>query len=110
MESQDPGSKKSDELEKIKARMLPEGRILLFSLFAGFAFGPMLAFYLFQLAGTVPAGYSLSQFYNGIRIDLMNGVWMAWAVVLAPYALVQFGRAVVWSFKALKDSMSLPGS
>jgi len=95
--------------EKIKTRILPEGRILLYSFFFGLALGPALAFLVFLYMGTIPQGYTISKFYGGIRIDLINGVWIAWAVVLAPYAIFQVSRVLIWALKAIKDSIALPG-
>jgi hypothetical protein len=91
--------------ERVKRRFAPEGKILVYSLFAGLAAGPALAFGMFTLAGTVPVGYTLTRFYSDVRIDLMRGVWMAWAVVLAPYALVQLFRIARWAVRALKASV-----
>ena len=95
--------------EKIKTRILPEGRILLYSFFFGLALGPALAFLVFLYMGTLPQGYTISKFYSGIRIDLINGVWIAWAVVLAPYAIFQVARVLIWALKATKDSIAPPG-
>jgi Na+-translocating ferredoxin:NAD+ oxidoreductase RnfD subunit len=95
--------------EKIKDRMIPEGKILLYAFFFGLALGPALAFLAFLYMGTVPEGYTISRFYGGIRSDLINGVWIAWAVVLAPYAIFQLSRVLIWALKAVKDSIALPG-
>ncbi len=95
--------------EKIKARILPEGRILLYALFFGLALGPALAFLVFHFMGTVPQGYTITKFYSGIRYDLIKGVWMAWAVVLTPYAIFQIARVMIWAIKTTKASITLPG-
>lgn len=94
--------------EKIKARILPEGKILLWSLFFGLALGPALAFLIFHLMGTVPKGYTISKFYSGVRYDIFRGVWMAWAVVLFPYAIIQLSRVMIWAIKTTKASLTLP--
>lgn len=94
--------------EKIKARIIPEGKILLGALFFGLAFGPALAFLVFHIMGTVPDGYTITQFYRDVRFDLFKGVWMAWAVVLLPYVIFQIGRITIWAIKTTKASLSLP--
>lgn len=96
--------------EKAKRRFGPEGKILVYSLFVGFAAGPALAFLIFTLAGTVPEGYTLTQFYSGVRMDLMRGIWIAWVVVLAPYGLVQIFRISRWAVRSLRQSLSVSGS
>lgn len=93
------------DFEKIKARIIPEGKILLWAFFGGLALGPALAFLFFHLMGTVPEGYTITKFYSDIRYDLFKGVWMAWAVVLMPYAIFQIGRVIIWAVKATKASL-----
>ena len=93
--------------EKIKARIIPEGKILLWALFFGLALGPALAFLVFHIMGTVPEGYTITKFYSNIRFDLFKGVWMAWVVVLMPYAIFQLGRVIIWAVKNIKASISL---
>ncbi|MFX0200554.1 MAG: hypothetical protein ACFFCW_30920 [Candidatus Hodarchaeota archaeon] len=95
--------------EKIKARIIPEGKILFWSLFFGLAFGPALAFLIFSFLGTVPKGYTITKFYSDIRIDLVKGAWMAWAVVLIPYAIFQISRVMIWAIKTTKASITFPG-
>ncbi len=92
--------------EKAKRRFVPEGKILVYSLFVGFAAGPALAFLIFTLAGTVPEGYTISRFYSGVRMDLMRGVWMAWVLVLAPYIVVQLFRICLWAGRSLRETVS----
>lgn len=95
--------------EKIKARIIPEGKILLWALFFGLALGPALAFLAFHMMGTVPEGYTITRFYSDVRFDLFKGVWMAWAVVIMPYAIFQIGRIVIWAVKTTKASIGFPG-
>ncbi len=95
--------------EKIKTRILPEGKILLYALFFGLALGPALAFLVFLFLGTVPEGYTIAKFYSDIRFDLINGDWIAWAVVLAPYAIFQLAKVMIWAIKTTKSSITLPG-
>ena len=95
--------------EKIKARIIPEGKILLWALFFGLALGPALAFLIFTFMGTVPEGYTITKFYSDIRIDLLKGVWMAWAVVLIPYFIFQISRVMIWAIKTTKASITFPG-
>ena len=94
--------------EKIKTRIIPEGKILLWLFFFGLAVGPALAFLVFLLMGTVPEGYSLVKFYSNIRFDLVHGVWMAWAVVLFPYAIFQIARVTIWAIKNTLASITSP--
>ena len=89
-----------------RKRFVPEGRILVYSLFTGLALAPGLAFLGFRLLGTVPEGYTVSQFYRDVRIDLFHGVWIAWALVLSPYFLVQLFRTVRWAVTSLKESIT----
>lgn len=96
------------DLEKIKERLGPEGRILLYSVFFGLALAPAVAFLIFDLAGTVPEGYTVQRFYSDVRRDLLSGVWVAWALVLSPYALVQGFRALRWALRATRESITLP--
>jgi hypothetical protein len=96
------------DLEKVRKRLGPEGRTLLYSLFFGLALAPALAFLIFQLAGTVPEGYTVQRFYSDVRRDLMTGVWVAWALVLSPYALVQVFRILRWALRATRESISFP--
>ena len=95
--------------EKIKARIIPEGKILLWALFFGLGLGPALAFLVFYMMGTVPEGYTITKFYSDVRFDLFKGVWMAWAVVLMPYAIFQLGRIIIWAVKTTKASIGFPG-
>jgi hypothetical protein len=95
--------------KKIKTRILPEGKILLWSLFFGLALGPALAFLIFRLMGTVPKGYTIFKLYSDVRFDLFRGVWMAWAVVLFPYVIFQLSRVMIWAIKTTKYSLTLPG-
>lgn len=96
------------DLEKIKERLGPEGRILLYSVFFGLALAPAVAFLFFQFAGTVPEGYTVQRFYSDVRRDLVDGVWIAWALVLSPYASVQVFRVVRWALRATIESISFP--
>ena len=95
--------------EKIKDRIIPEGKILLYAFFFGLALGPALAFFGFRFLGTIPEGYTLAKFYSSIRLDLLRGVWMAWTVVLIPYAIFQLARVMIWAIKTTKASITLPG-
>ena len=108
MVAKDSANEKGFDLERVKERFGPEGRILLYSVFFGLALGPAIAFLIFHLAGTVPEGYTVQRFYSDVRMDLMKGVWMAWALVLSPYALVQVFRAIRWAFRETRESISLP--
>jgi hypothetical protein len=94
--------------EKVKERLGPEGRILLYSVFFGLALAPAVAFLIFQFAGTVPEGYTVQGFYSDVRRDLMNGVWFAWVLVLSPYALVQVFRILRWALRSTRESISFP--
>ena len=108
MVAKDPANEKVFNLERVKGRFGPEGRILLYSVFFGLALGPAIAFLIFHLAGTVPEGYTVQRFYSDVRRDLMNGVWIAWALVLSPYAFVQVFRVLRWAFRETRESIALP--
>jgi hypothetical protein len=108
MVEKDAPDEKGFDLEKVKERVGPEGRILLYSLFFGLALAPAIAFLIFQFAGTVPEGYTVQRFYSDVRRDLFEGVWIAWALVLSPYVLFQLCRALRWAFRETRKSISLP--
>jgi hypothetical protein len=108
MGENDAANEKGFDLEKVKERLGPEGRILLYSVFFGLALAPALAFLLFQYAGTVPEGYTVQRFYSDVRRDLFDGVWIAWALVLSPYALVQLFRVLRWAFRETRESIAFP--
>ena len=110
MQSNMSANEKVFDLIKIRERVGPEGKILLYSLFFGLAVAPALAFMVFSFLGTVPEGYTIMQFYRDVRRDLFDGVWIAWALVLLPYGLVQFARITRWAIRTAKSSSTSWGS
>ena len=73
-----------------------EALVFLCSMMTGTIILPVFTMVVLALFDLMPRNASLAECYDALREMLEPNVWLFWVAILAPYAIVQAIRAVVW--------------
>ncbi|MFO8089273.1 MAG: hypothetical protein R6U13_05505 [Desulfatiglandaceae bacterium] len=73
-----------------------EALVFLCSMMTGIVILPVFTMVVLALFGLMPRNASLAECYDALREMLEPNVWLFWAAILSPYAIVQAIRTVMW--------------